>query len=535
MIESKGTLMSAQEFTIYAAAVFTGIPGRRWAEAVGIKNGCIAAVGSRQEVKAALPDAEAIELPGRLVTPGLVDAHCHFVGFARSRMMIDLNGLTSLKACRERIRESVAKAKPGQWLLGRGWNHHLWTENRTPTKEDLDDISPENPLMMIRICGHSEWLNSKALMLAGISPASPDPPGARFDRDGAGGLTGLLHEARELVMASVPAFDEQKLKTAIHTAQSEALKLGLTGVHTCESLAEWKLLKAMDEKGQLKLRVHHLVQPYDLDEVDELGLTWTSGNQRLWIGHLKLFADGSLGSATALMHEAYDDEPDNCGIHCLDASELKENVLKAYKRGLSVAIHAIGDKAGTRALDAIAHGRKQYPGPWRDRIEHVQLFRFEDLARYRNLGVVASVQPVFVQSDWQVADKRWGRDRCAMAYAWKTLLEHGIPVQFGSDAPVESIRPILGLQAAVLRQTSDLKPDGGWQPAQKLTLEESLAGFTRTAAFTSQKEDHLGSLLPGNWADLTVFEQDLTKIPAQKWHHVDVEMTVIDGDIVYRK
>jgi predicted amidohydrolase YtcJ len=527
--------MSAQEFAIYSSTVFTGIPGKLWAEAVGIKNGCIAVVGTNQEVKTALPDAKAIELPGRLVTPGFVDAHCHFVGFARTQLMIDLNGLTSLKACRERIQESVSLAKPGQWILGRGWNHNLWTEGRTPTKEDLDDISPDNPLMMTRTCGHSEWLNSKALELAGITTESPDPSGLRFDRDAAGGLTGLMHEARDLISESIPPFDDTELKTALHKAQSTILKLGLTGLHTCESLAEWKMLKEMDEKGELKMRVHHLVQPYDLAEFDELGLTWTSGNKRLWIGHLKLFADGSLGSGTALMHEAYDDEPDNCGIHCLDAMELKEYVLEGYKRGLSVAIHAIGDKACTNALDAIAHGREQYPGPWRDRIEHVQLCRKKDLARYRDMGVVASVQPVFVQSDWHVADRRWGSDRCSKAYAWKTLMEMGIQVQFGSDAPVESNRPILGLQAAVLRQTSDLKPEGGWQPAQKLTLEESLAGFTRTAAYTSQKEEHLGSLEPGNWADLTVFEKDLTVTPAQEWHDVDVEMTIIDGEIVYSK
>lgn len=527
--------MSAQEFAIYSSTVFTGIPDKLWAEAVGIKNGCIAVVGTNQEVKAALPDARAIELPGRLVTPGFVDAHCHLVGFARTQLMIDLNGLTSLKACRDRIQEFVSKATPGQWILGRGWNHNLWAEARTPTKKDLDDISPDNPLMMIRTCGHSEWLNSRALERAGITRESPDPPGARFDRDPAGDLTGLLHEARELISEFIPPFGEAELKTALAKAQSKILQLGLTGLHSCESLAEWKMLKEMDKKGDLKMRVHHLVQSYDLAEFDERNLAWTSGNQRLWIGHLKLFADGSLGSGTALMHDAYTDEPGNFGIHCLDAAELKENVLEAYKRGLSVAIHAIGDKASTNALNAIAHGREQYPGPWRDRIEHVQLCREQDLARYREMGIVASVQPVFVQSDWHVADRRWGSDRCSKAYAWKKLVEMGIPIQFGSDAPVESNRPVIGLQAAVLRQTSDLKPEGGWQPAQKLTLEESLTGFTRTAAYTSQKEDHLGSLKPGNWADLTVFEKDLTITPAREWHDVEVEMTIVDGDIVYNK
>ncbi|MCD4721310.1 MAG: amidohydrolase [Desulfobacula sp.] len=528
--------MSSQEFAIYSSNIFTGIPRQLWAEAVGIKNGCIAVVGTNQEVKSALPNAKAVELPGRLVSPGLVDAHCHFVSYARAQLMIDLTGLPSIEGCRNIIKEAVSKAKPGQWLIGRGWNHHLWKENRVPAKEDLDDISPDNPLLMIRVCGHSEWLNSKALQLAGITPESPDPPGARFDRDAGGELTGLLHEARDLIMEIIPPVGDDELKTTVHAAQSELLSLGLTGVHTCESLEEWKLLREMDQNNQLKLRVHHLIQSYDLNEADGLNLSWGKGNQQLWIGHLKLFADGSLGSTTALMHESYEGDPDNYGIHCLDADELKHYVLEAYKRGLSVAIHAIGDKAGTNALDAIANGRKQYPGLWRDRIEHVQLYKSEDLARYRDMGIVASVQPIFVPSDWHVADKLWGNKRCSTrAYAWKTLMENDIQLQFGSDAPIEQIRPILGLQAAVLRQTSDLKPEGGWQPQQRLTLEESLAGFTRTAAWTSQKEDYSGSLLPGNWADLTVFEKDLTVTPAREWHNVDVEMTIINGEIVYRK
>lgn len=328
--------MPDKEFIITSSTVFTGLPGRSWAEAVGISHGRIVAVGTDQDVKAALPGAEVMALPGRLVTPGLVDAHCHFVSYGRSQLMIDLGGLPSLEACRRLIRKAVSQAEPGQWILGRGWNQHLWAEKRVPGKDDLDDISPENPVMMIRICGHSEWLNSKALEAAGIGAATPDPPGIRFDRDAAGELTGLLHEAREMILETAPPFDAAQLKAAVAAAQSEALKLGITGVHTCESLAEWKILGEMERRGELKLRVHHLIQHYDLEEADTLGLSWGSGTDRLWIGHLKLFADGSMGSATALLHEPYSDDGDNCGIHCLDADELKENVMAAYKRGLSV-------------------------------------------------------------------------------------------------------------------------------------------------------------------------------------------------------
>jgi predicted amidohydrolase YtcJ len=527
--------MTANQFVITSSTVFTGLPACPWVEAVGIKDGLIAAVGSNQAVTSALPDAGIIDMPGRMVTPGLVDAHCHFVSYSRSRLLVNLKDLTSITACREKIEAVVEKTEPGRWIVGFGWNHNLWENKRTPTKQDLDDISPHNPIMMARTCGHSEWLNSRALEAAGITPASMDPPGIRFDRNPDGSLTGLLHEAREMVQKSIPPFERDQLMACIHAGQSEILKLGLTGLHSCESLEEWDMLKDMDSAGKLKLRIHHLFQYYDFETLDNRGLKWLNGSDRLWLGHLKLFADGSLGSATALMHAPYEDDPENCGIHCLDADELKDNVLKAYKRGFSVAIHAIGDKAGTRALDAIENGRKHCPGPWRDRVEHIQLYTPDDFNRYRDLGVVASVQPGFVRFDWPVAEKKWGPERCSRAYAWKKMMNNGIRLQFGSDAPVEPIAPILGLQAAVLRQSPDFKPEGGWYPDQCLSIEESLTGFFQTAAWMSGKEDRLGSLEPGKLADLTVFENDLKGLHPREWHDVDVEMTIIGGEVVFSK
>ena len=527
--------MTANEFVITSSTVFTGISSRPWAEAVGIKDGVIAAVGSNQEVRGALPNAEIIDLPGRMVTPGLVDAHCHFVSYSRSRLLVNLKDLTNLEACREKVRAAVEKADKGQWIVGFGWNQNLWEEKRTPTKHDLDDISPDHPVMMARTCGHSEWLNSRGLEAAGITPASVDPPGIRFDRAPDGSLTGLLHEAREMVQESIPPYAADQLAACVESGQLEVLKLGITGIHSCESMEEWDMLSGMEAAGKLKLRVHHLFQHYDFDTLDSRALEWNSGSDRLWLGHLKLFADGSLGSATALMHDPYEDEPENLGIHCLDADELKENVLKAYQRGFSVAIHAIGDKAGTRALDAIENGRKQFPGPWRDRIEHVQLYAPEDFNRYRDLGVVASVQPGFVRFDWPVAEKKWGPERCTRAYAWKKLMDNGIRLQFGSDAPVEPIDPILGIQAAVLRQSPDFQPQGGWRPDQRLSLEQTLTGFFQTAAWMSEKEDRLGALAPGKLADLTIFENNLKALDPREWHDVDVEMTIIGGEVVFSK
>lgn len=521
------------DYAIYSSTIYTGLADNPWVQAIGIKDGRIAALGSNDDVKNLMGNAKSLDLSGRLVAPGLVDAHMHAASLGLTLLMVDLRNASSIEVCRQRIREAAANLKPGEWLIGRGWNQHQWSDGREPNKFDLDDIVPNNPAMMIRACGHAEWINSRALEICGIKSESPDPPGGQFVKYESGEPTGLLREARHVVKEHIPSPNLEDLKAAALAAQAEALEKGLTGLHTCESLAEWQAFSDLEREGKLKIRVHHLIQAENLEKADEMGLKPGSGSDRLWIGHVKLFADGALGPGTALLFEPYCDEQSNYGLPFLDIDELKKKVALAYKYGYSVAIHAIGDKAGSNALDAMAHGRKIYPGPRRDRVEHVQLHRPDDLDRYLAMDVTASVQPVFVPTDWDVAQRRWGEDRCLHAYAWKTILDRGIRMQFGSDTPVEPIAPIFGIQAAVLRQTTDLKPEGGWRPDQRLTIEEALSGFFRTAAWTSGKEDRLGSLAVGNFADLTVFEKDLTRTPPEEWSGVKAEMTIIGGETVY--
>ena len=473
--------MSSKQFAIYSANIYTGTPETPWAEAIGIENGKIKVVGPNQEVKQAMPQAEALELPGRLVTPGLTDAHCHFVSMGQSMMAVDLRNLTSLEQCRQRIKEAAQKLEPGQWLLGRAWNHHIWEEGREPNRHDMDDIVPDNPAMMVRACGHSQWLNTKGLEAAGIVAGVPDPPGGKFDRDENGQPTGMLREARRVVMAHVPPPTKEYLIKAALLAQKHALASGLTRIHTYESLAEWDTFRTLEKEGKLKLRVHHLLQQGELEEVLERGLHPGYGTDQLWVGQIKHFADGSLGANTALLFEPYCDDPDNCGLPFTDAEPLKERVALCHQHGFSVAIHAIGDKAVSNALDAIAYGREQHPGQRRDSVDHVQICRPQDMERFKDMDVVASVQPVFTSTDWNVASKRWGEERCEAhnAYAWKTIQDMGIRMQFGSDTPVEPIAPILGLQAAVLRQTTSMQPEGGWRPQERLSLSEALDGFTK--------------------------------------------------------
>ena len=524
------------DLAILSTRIFTGNPSQPWAEALKVNDEHITHVGSNAEIKKACgAKSEILELPGRLVTPGFVDAHCHFVNLGRSFHMIDLRSASSLAEIRRRIRTAASTRKPGEWVLGRGWNHHFWQEGREPSRHDLDDILPDNPAMMIRACGHSIWINSLALEQAGIHRDTPNPVGGQIDKaPDSGEPTGMLREARDLIEAHIPTPPLEERKQWALAAQKAALKRGITGVHTCETLSEWEALAALETEGKLKLRIYHLLPPDDLDDATARGITAGSGSERLWFNHVKLFADGSLGAGTALLHEPYADNPDECGIACLEKNKLEDKIRLAYSHSCDVAIHAIGDLALTNALESIAAARRQYPGNHRDRVEHVQIYRPQDLALFYKLGVVASVQPVFTATDWAPADKRWGPERCLHAYAWKSLLQANLKVQFGSDAPVESINPIYGLHAAVTRRTLTGEPPGGWYPQQQLSLEEGITGFTEVAAWNSRRESKLGCIAPGKWADLTVFGRDLFKLAPDEWPSVETAMTMVHGEVAHQ-
>ncbi len=524
------------EIAIQSARIFTGDTARPWAEALCTKNGQLTAVGSNEEVgRICGRQTQVLELPGRLVIPGIVDAHLHFVSFGLSLQRVDLRNLPSIADCRQRVGEAVAHRKPGEWIIGRGWSEHLWKERREPTARDLDDISPQHPVMLIRHCGHTVWVNYLAMKQTGITKATPDAPGARIERDpDTGKPTGLLREYRKIIEKEIPPPTLEERKGAALLAQAEALRFGITGVHSCETLREWEALAALEEEGQLRVRVHHLLPPEELEEARSRGIALGHGSERLWFGQVKLFADGSLGSGTALLHEPYTDNPTNRGIATLTPREIQERIEMAYRFGGDVGVHAIGDLAVTNVLEAIRSARERLPGPRRDRIEHVQLFHPVDLPLFRDLAVVASVQPVHLLTDRPVAEKRWGAARCRYAYAWKSLLQAGIRLQFGSDAPVESINPLLSFHAALTRQSPSGEPQGGWFPGERLSLEEVIHGFTQVPAWVSRKEGQLGTLTPGKKADLVVFAQDLFHMPPHRLSSVAVEMTMVNGEVLYQ-
>jgi predicted amidohydrolase YtcJ len=524
------------DIAILNSRIYTGDPARSWAEALIVKDGKIEAVGSSADIQAVCGRGTRVfELPGRLVTPGIVDAHLHFVSFGLYLQRVDLRDLTSISACRERLKAAVAKKRPGEWIIGRGWNEHIWTDRREPCAKDIDDISPDHPVMLVRCCGHTVWINATAMRLAGITRDAVDAPGARIERDAAGQPIGLCREYRKIIEKVIPPPTLEERKGAALRAQAEALRYGVTGVHTCETLAEWEALAALEAEGKLRIRIHHTLPPEEIEKAKARGIEPTKGSDRLWFGQVKLFADGTLGSGTALLHAPYADDPSTTGLECLTVAQMRERIELAYRHGGDVAVHAIGDLATTNVLDAIQQARGKFPGPKRDRVEHVQLMHPADFARFRSMDVVASCQPVHLHTDMLVAEKKWGMDRCQYGYAWKSMLKAGIKVQFGSDAPVEHINPLLSFHAAIARQTPAGEPKAGWFPAERLTLAETLHAFTVVPAWTSRREAQLGTFSPGKIADVTVFAEDLTKLSSERLSSAQVEMTMVGGDLVYRR
>ncbi len=505
-------------------------------EAVFINNHMIEAVGSNQEIKQLITaETKVVDLKGKFLMPGMVDAHCHALYFGYYLSMIDLRGLRSLQECQDVISAAVQKAKPGEWIVGRGWNQNLWQSKQEPTRHDLDTLSSDNPIRMVRICGHSEWVNTKCLEVAGITHETADPPGGKIDREPeTGHPSGIIREGFDLVEKTLPAPGLKERMAYFLKAQELFLANGITGIHSCESLQEYQAIKAVEDEGKLKLRVYHLLPPEDLETFDRWDQGGRQQSPRLWHGHTKIFADGSLGASTALLHEPYEGTEDNYGIACTSAEEMPAIIEASYRKGRSVAVHAIGDKALTNVLDAIEQARRRVPGDRKDRIEHVQLAKEKDLERMRSMNITACIQPLFLGTDWKVATRLWGEERCKLAYAWNTIGKMGIKRVFSSDAPVEGINPLAGIQTVVTRRDQDNQPEGGWFSEQRLSVEESLSGYFEYAGWLSGNADQLGAVQEGKLADLTVLDRNPLKEPPDEIAKITIAMTLINGELVYQ-
>lgn len=506
--------------------------------ALAIDAGRVVLTGSDNEVLNQLDGrTEKQDLHGRTVWPGLTDAHIHLQHYAFALQMIDCETDTQAE-CLRRVADKARQTPAGTWVRGHGWNQNSWPEGFGTSKE-LDSAAPNHPVYLTAKSLHAGWVNSAALHTAGITNTSPDPEGGKIGRDEHGEPNGLLFEsAMELINSAMPAPEVDNVAQAIDFAQANLWKMGITGVHDYDRSVCFAALQILQAQDKLHLRVVKSIPLEDLEHAISLGLRTGFGNDFLRIGSVKLFADGALGPRTAAMLQPYEGESENIGILLLDNEQIFEYGQQATAHGLSLAIHAIGDRANHEALLAYAqlrrYERESGLPPQRHRIEHVQVLHPDDYSRLADLDVIASVQPIHATSDMHMADRSWG-SRSAGAYAYRTLIEHGTRFCFGSDAPVESPNPFLGLHAAVTRQRADGSPaEEGWYPAQRLRLEEALNGFTTGPAYAARLENQAGRLSPGYLADLIILDQNPFDLPSRDLCRLTPAATMVGGEWVWQ-
>jgi predicted amidohydrolase YtcJ len=527
------------DLMLTGGAVITLDPARPRATAVAVRDGRIVAVGGDADVQPFRgPKTRVVALAGGGVVPGLADAHVHVEGIGQAAESLDLVGAASLQEALDRVAKGARGLPPGEWLIGRGWDQNDWPEKRFPTAAELDRAAADRPVLLERVDGHASWANTRALALAGITSATPDPPGGRILRDPSGAPAGVLVDAAQaLAESKVPEPSRAVRKRRLAKGLAAAAAVGLTSVHdagvTIDTIPLYKELLAEDA---LPVRVHVMLRgPGEFLEkgaslLPEHGL----GDGRLNVHAIKVVADGALGSRGAWLLEPYADEPGTRGLNTVDAAAFDRLLAEAVRRGFQVATHAIGDAANRFVLDAYERAFAGRDGAaLRFRVEHAQVLAAPDVPRFKRLGVLPSMQPTHCTSDMYWAEDRVGPERVKGAYLWYTFLDAGVRVPAGSDAPVERIDVLPGLQAAVTRQDAKGWPPGGWQPRERVSLEQALRMFTQDAAFAAFDEKERGTIAVGMRADLTVVGTDLEKVAPGALAAVPVRMTIVGGRVVH--
>ncbi|HEV2489995.1 MAG TPA: amidohydrolase [Candidatus Acidoferrales bacterium] len=509
------------------------------AQAVAIRGEQILAVGSNEDVKKWIgTKTRVIDLRGRFAMPGFNDAHTHLASGGMAKLTVNFEGAASLAEFQKRLRDALPNYKPGEWITGRGWDHTLWPEKRFPTREDLDAVSKDHPMIFGRVDGHVAVANSLALEIAGITKDTADPQGGHIMRDAkTGEPTGMLEEdaAMSLVYRKIPPPGHEQRRRGIEMALAEAVSYGVTSIQDYSTWQDFLIYRELKGEGKLPLRITEwLTFTEPLSKLKEERRE--GGTTDLWLktGALKAFMDGSLGSRTAAMLAPYSDDPSTSGILRMDPKLLNEMSIERDKAGFQLNFHAIGDRGNRVALDAFAAVRAAN-GQWdrRDRVEHAQVVAPEDFARFAKLGVIASMQPSHLLDDERWAGERLGPERSKDAYAWNTMRKDGVRLAFGTDYPVEAINPLRGLYACVMRELPTGGPPGGWEPQEKLPMAECIYDYTAGSAYGEFEENRKGEIKPEMFADIVVFPLDITKMPPAELLKTSVEMTIAGGRIVY--
>lgn len=541
-IAANAAAQGPADLIVTNARIYTVDDARPVVGALAVRGGRVAFAGDARGAMALRgPQTRVVDLGGRTVIPGMVDAHGHVEGLGEALATVDLVGSTSLDEVVARVVARGRGTPAGQWIVGRGWDQNRWGDTRFPTHEKLTAAFPDNPVILTRIDGHAIFVNRKAMELAGVNASTKDPEGGHIERDAAGNPTGVfVDNAMGLVRRVVPAPSHDEIRRNLLAAIAEMHRWGLTGVHDAgEGPDVLSVYEELGKANQLNARMYVMIsggrqESAALDRLIAAGPRSALYGSTLWIRSIKLYADGALGSRGAALLDPYSDDPKNSGLLVSDPKFIESVAVKALRAGFQVNTHAIGDRGNRVTLDAYEAALRQVPvADHRFRIEHAQILNYADIPRFAQLGVIPSMQASHQTSDMYWAGARLGVHRLPGAYAWRALLNTGVVIPNGSDFPVEYVNPLISFHAAISRQDANDWPPGGWYPEEAMTREEALKSMTIWPAYAAFQEAELGSLTPGKWADFVVLDQDIMRVPASLVLKTRVLSTWVGGKMVY--
>lgn len=540
-IAAVSSAQAQADWVLHNAQIYTVNDAQPEAEAMAIRDARILMVGRDQDVLGTYPDARRVDAEGHTVVPGLIDAHAHLMGLGQSLIQVDLVGTSSKQEIVDRLEEFAQDLPDDAWLTGRGWDQNDWPEQAFPTRQDLDDAFPDQPVWLTRIDGHAAWGNTAALEAVGMEQlqAMDDPEGGSIVRADDGTPTGVfIDAAMGIVEQKVPEPSDAELDRALDLALQETAKYGLTGVHDAgASRSTIQRYQRFIDNDRFGLRVYAMIggRGETFDYYCDAGPIHNY-QDRLAVRSVKFYIDGALGSRGAALLEEYSDDPGNRGLLQQQPDRFRESVHTAMACGFQVNTHAIGDRGNRIVLDTYEAAMSSLGATLgRHRVEHAQIVAPSDIPRFAELDVIASVQPTHATSDMYWAEDRLGPERIEGAYAWRSLTDRGAHLALGSDFPVEQVNPLLGFHAAITRQDAEQWPDGGWHPEERLTRREALRGFTLDAAYSAFQEDQLGSLEPGKLADFVILSQNIMEVRPSAILDTEVVATYLGGETIYEQ
>lgn len=529
------------DLVVVNARVYTADDSRPLADAFAVRDGRVAFVGSTREARSlAGATTRVVDLGGKTVIPGMVDAHAHYSGLAETLSTVDLMGVPSYDELIRRVQARAATLPKGSWVQGRGWDQNQWADGEFPTHERLTAAVPDHPVYLTRVDGHAALVNRAAMQAASLTRGSRDPSGGRILKAANGEPTGvLIDRAQGLVSRVIAPPSREQTRQALLDAQSAMHRWGLTGVHDAGAgRAMIELYEDIAKAGELDLRLYTMIADDSAAIAHFLAIGPRSSlhNNRVWIRAIKLYSDGALGSRGAALLEPYSDDPGNNGLLISPMEHIQDVAERALQKGFQVNSHAIGDRGNRVVLDAYEQALDRNPrADHRFRIEHAQIIHYSDIPRFAQLGVIPSMQASHQTSDMYWAGKRLGPERLLGAYAWRSLLNTGVIIPNGSDFPVEYVNPLISFHAAIARQDANDYPVGGWYPDQRMTRDEALKSMTLWPAYSAFQEAELGSLSVGKHADFVVLDQDIMRVAPELVLKTEVMSTWVGGKAVYER